>query len=143
MICSICKHDKNEDEFNFRNLKSKIRYKHCQECQKTLRQESYQKNREYFLNYQKTHFKQWRNERKDFIKRFKENKPCVDCGRVYPHYVMDFDHLPEFKKEIKIGKNGNQHSEEILLKEFKKCELVCSNCHRIRTWNRKNWKSSE
>ena len=28
----------------------------------------------------------------EFIRSLKA-KPCTDCGREYPHYVMDFDHL--------------------------------------------------
>jgi len=143
MICSICKLEKTNADFNFKIKKENLLCKHCKECQKLLRRKSYQKNREYFLNYQKTHFKQWRKERKDFIKKYKEKKPCVDCKQIYPHYVMDFDHLPEFKKEIKIGSRGFYHSEDVLVKEFEKCELVCSNCHRIRTWKRKNGKLNE
>src|SRR5436309_9336468 len=27
------------------------------------------------------------------VMAFKESTPCVDCGRRYPHYVMDFDHV--------------------------------------------------
>lgn len=137
MNCSICEQDKPETEFNFRNSTTQTRYKHCKSCQKELRQKSYKDNRDYYLSYEKTHAPQRRKERRDFIIRFKEGKPCADCKQIFPHYVMDFDHLPQFKKEIKIGQQGNYHSEATLLKEFAKCDLVCSNCHRIRTWNRK------
>ena len=43
-----------------------------------------------------------------------------------------------FKKEIKIASKGNYFSKEKLLNEFSKCDLVCANCHRERTWKRKN-----
>ena len=68
-----------------------------------------------------------------------KDKPCADCGIKYPPYVMDFDHKPEFKKEFQIAKSI------ILRKNIKdienkvsKCDVVCSNCHRIRTWKRQN-----
>ena len=75
------------------------------------------------------------NKRKRaFIDKFKE-VPCADCGIQYPPYVMDFDHLPEYEKEIQIGKHVH-YSVERLLAEIEKCDVVCSNCHRIRTYNR-------
>lgn len=137
MLCSICKHDKNESEFNFRNLSTQTRYKHCKSCQQTIRQQSYQRNRKYFLEYSKTHYKDFRQAQRDFIKTFKSGKPCNDCGCIYPYYVMDFDHLPQFKKSFSIASDGFYRSKKTLLTEFAKCEIVCANCHRIRTWKRK------
>ena len=138
MICSLCKQDKPEIEFNFRNTKTQTRYKHCRQCQKSLRQQSYLRHRDYYLQYDKNNAPKRRKLRRDFIIKSKEGKPCADCGQTYPHYVMDFDHLPFFKKRIKIGQQGNYHSEQVLLEEFAKCELVCANCHRERTWRRKH-----
>lgn len=136
MNCSHCQTDKSESEFNFRNAATQERYKHCRGCQKTLRQAAYQKNRDYYLQYDKKHAPKRRKERRDFIIKYKTGKPCFDCNIVYPHYVMDFDHLPQFKKQIEVGSQGNYRSKEFLLKEFAKCELVCANCHRERTWKR-------
>ena len=61
-------------------------------------------------------------------------QPCVDCKRVYPPCVMDFDHLPSFKKKRKISNMmSSQFSEKAILEEVAKCDVVCSNCHRLRT----------
>ena len=66
-----------------------------------------------------------------------KDQPCKDCGIKYPEFVMEFDHLPQFKKEFNIScgafKNPDQLREEML-----KCELVCANCHKIRTHTRRN-----
>lgn len=58
----------------------------------------------------------------------------MDCENTYDHYQMDFDHRPgEVKKEeISRIKTFKLAKEEML-----KCDLVCSNCHRVRTWNRR------
>lgn len=65
-----------------------------------------------------------------------KNKPCADCGINYGYWVMDFDHLGN--KEFTISGRGTfNYSVEKLLKEIAKCEVVCSNCHRTRTHNRK------
>jgi len=64
-----------------------------------------------------------------------KSHPCTDCGRVYPSYVMDFDHV----RGEKIGEVGQMiHRRwEIIEAEIAKCDLVCSNCHRMRTHERK------
>lgn len=61
--------------------------------------------------------------------------PCTDCGAIYPPYIMQWDHLPEFEKSFTIGSNW-QYSEARILDEIAKCELVCANCHAERTHNR-------
>lgn len=71
-----------------------------------------------------------------FIRSLK-NKPCHDCQQSYPYYVMDFDHKEPNKKII----NPSQictlgWGEEKILEELGKCDLVCANCHRIRTHKR-------
>lgn len=62
--------------------------------------------------------------------------PCMDCGIKYPPYVMDFDHRNPYDKKMNISRVG-QWGIKTLLEEVKKCDIVCSNCHRIRTNNRK------
>lgn len=102
-----------------------------------------------------TYMKQWRKEnaaterpkansresrRRKSLRQFVislKNKPCADCEVSYPYYVMDFDHLGE--KKVLLAKVHSQGwSEERILEEVSKCDLVCSNCHRERTHKRKH-----
>lgn len=77
-----------------------------------------------------------RYKKADFIDSLKD-VPCADCGVKYPPYVMDFDHLPEFNKVANIPRLVNKRANhDSLLAEIAKCEVVCSNCHRIRTMTR-------
>lgn len=64
-----------------------------------------------------------------------KNKPCMDCGINYPSYVMDFDHRPG---EIKIKNLSrmNGYGLDKIKEEIEKCDLVCANCHRERTFSR-------
>lgn len=71
-----------------------------------------------------------------YVRELKDKTPCKDCGHNYPYYVMDFDHLPEFEKITEVAKIINSGSMKRLLDEIAKCDLVCSNCHRIRTFKR-------
>lgn len=45
---------------------------------------------------------------------------------------MDFDHLPGHVKVKKLAQTWNM-SLEAINREVAKCDLVCANCHRIRT----------
>ncbi|MGQ0670734.1 MAG: hypothetical protein ACT4PO_13860 [Actinomycetota bacterium] len=69
------------------------------------------------------------------ILREAKNRPCSDCGVRYPHYVMDFDHRERSEKCFNIGRDAlaGRCSEEALRREIEKCDVVCANCHRMRT----------
>jgi len=73
-------------------------------------------------------------QKQQFKKRLveiKEASGCVDCG-IKNHIVLDFDHLRDKKYNVsRMIHDG--FSWKSILKEISKCEVVCSNCHRIRT----------
>jgi hypothetical protein len=81
---------------------------------------------------------QKKNEKKArlraLVQQAKE-RPCADCGVEYPYFVMDFDHV-EGEKAMIVSDLVNFGSTSRLLTELAKCEVVCSNCHRFRTWRR-------
>ena len=67
-----------------------------------------------------------------------KSKPCTDCGNRFPVCCMDFDHHKGDNKSYNIGSMFAHHySRELIQTELDKCDLVCANCHRIRTRNRK------
>jgi transposase len=70
------------------------------------------------------------------LRELKENIGCVDCKEMYPHYVLEFDHLPQYEKLGIVTNIARRYSWEKALEEVKKCDIVCANCHNIRTWNR-------
>ncbi len=48
---------------------------------------------------------------------------------------MEWDHLPGNEKTLVLSDARNAtHSKERILAELAKCELVCANCHRERTF---------
>jgi hypothetical protein len=52
---------------------------------------------------------------------------------------MQWDHLPGFVKSGNISDDFDGRSRDEVLEEIAKCELVCANCHVIRTFRRKGW----
>jgi len=75
---------------------------------------------------------------KRLVQTLKDGKPCADCGNIFPHYVLDYDHRQGTQKKANLAvltKRGAKT--EVLLAEIAKCDLVCANCHRRRTWARR------
>lgn len=67
-----------------------------------------------------------------------KSHPCTRCKGVFPSVCMDFDHIPGFDKAFTIGSPANWTSVARIELEIAKTQLLCSNCHRIVTWERKN-----
>ena len=84
--------------------------------------------REYF----RAHYE----KRRDVVRHAKE-KPCIDCGIEYPYYVMQFDHV-RGEKVGDLGKLAQKRSIPKLLEEIAKCDVVCANCHAVRTFERQS-----
>jgi hypothetical protein len=73
-----------------------------------------------------------------WLRSLKVGRPCIDCGHVFPPQVMQWDHKPGFEK---LGDLADfwVHSRQEILDEIAKCDLVCTNCHTIRTFARNGW----
>lgn len=89
-----------------------------------------EKNRERFRLYARKNFE----ARRAFVNSLKDN-PCMDCNQKFPAACMEFDHRPGTQKHAAVSSLTNS-SLETLQKEIDKCDLVCANCHRIRTQKR-------
>jgi hypothetical protein len=60
----------------------------------------------------------------------------MDCGISYIPSVMQFDHVRGSKTIALSEAASHGWSRESMAAEIEKCELVCANCHAIRTFNR-------
>lgn len=74
---------------------------------------------------------------RDHIQQIKLARGCTDCGyRKHPD-ALDFDHLPEHGKVLAVGVlAASRASIKRINEEIARCEVVCANCHRIRTSTR-------
>lgn len=131
LTCSKCHNDKDESEFS-RNKKRKNGYNNvCKTCKKEYQDNWYQRHKPDQL----VRMKNNKNKVRDYVRHIKETTPCTDCGKPYPYYVMDFDHKDDSKK-FNLA-NAMLHGFNKVVEEIKKCDVVCSNCHRERTHKRK------
>lgn len=62
---------------------------------------------------------------------------CADCGFKQHPAALEFDHLPGTQKSFNIGEKIGCSSMERIWAEIAKCEVVCANCHAIRTAERR------
>lgn len=66
------------------------------------------------------------------VTTLKSITPCKDCQHKFPAVCMDFDHLHSKTNQVStLAWSGVDWS--VVQEEIDKCEIVCSNCHRIRT----------
>jgi len=75
-----------------------------------------------------------RAPRQAIVDKIKAESGCMDCG-LHPKYpqVLEFDHRPDEKKLFHISDRMTNGTIEDLLAEIAKCDIVCANCHRVRT----------
>lgn len=62
----------------------------------------------------------------------RKDVPCMDCKKRFHPVCMDFDHRPDEIKLFTIG--ARRMGRNVLLAEIAKCDVVCANCHRYRTY---------
>lgn len=58
-----------------------------------------------------------------------KDRPCVGCGGKFHAACMDFDHV---RGDKKYGITAGRVVRADFAEELAKCELRCSNCHRLR-----------
>ena len=63
--------------------------------------------------------------------RYKRAKGCADCGMRNP-VCLEFDHVSGDKISAVATMVSNKASWRKIKTEIRKCDVRCSNCHRIR-----------
>jgi hypothetical protein len=106
----------------------------CKPCRAEYAAAHYQRNKEH----RQAQNKRRQSEFRAWYTALKSGKPCADCGLEFHPAAMQWDHLPGRKKEAALGTLVRLGSRERVLQEIAKCELVCANCHAIRSFIRRD-----
>lgn len=135
-ICSKCKQNLNISEFAKRG---KSFQSVCRKCHSLKMKEHYNNNKTYYIEKASRNNKNYKLLAiKLIIQEF--SRGCIDCGNKDIR-VLEFDHLKDKSENISslLGKSA---SIDKIKKEIAKCEVVCANCHNIRTSIRANdWRA--
>lgn len=130
--CTKCGETKKPEDFHRKGTGRQV---WCKQCMALAHKRRWAKRKD--AHYAK---KQERMQAlKEWVDALKA-APCTDCGSRFPPYSMHWDHLPGTKKarseEVSnLVRRGC--SRERILAEITKCDLVCGNCHSVRTHERR------
>ncbi len=130
--CNVCKKTKPITEFRQLRKSKPYRCYCCRPCEKIVQKRSWLKNRWRYVANSYAAMKRRRRAGMLFVYRYLQEHPCVDCGEDNP-IVLEFDHVTGRKKQSICLMVCNGLSIEGIMKEIKKCEVRCANCHRIKT----------
>lgn len=132
--CCVCSETKLVELFPKDSRAKDGLYPACKVCRKEIKRQSYLKNKEHIMQKQR----EKRRVVQKWVLQFK--KKCELCPETHPG-CLDFHH--EGDKEFGIAdminrNNLNEASKRLILKEIKKCRVLCSNCHRKLHWEEIN-----
>jgi phage terminase large subunit len=132
-ICGRCKIEQPLDNFGVKTKKNGkvVLQPYCKNCNKAYHKEHYNRNKKVYLD--KT--KDYKKANQQRLLEYLRDKQCKDCG-IKDYRVFEFDHLAD--KKANISAVMKSWCWETLLTEIDKCDIVCCNCHRIRTLTRSN-----
>lgn len=140
-ICSRCNENKQDDDFYFNKSKKSLE-SFCRVCYVEYRRQHYASNKDYYKRKAKKHNKIRKEQNQSRYRQYLAERSCVDCG-ISDWRVLEADHLPKFDKSENISKMLPSWSWATIEVELQKCEIVCANCHRIRTYTRQDsWRNS-
>lgn len=75
-------------------------------------------------------------ELEQWHRKLKTETPCADCSGQFHHAAMHWDHLPGQLKRLEVSTLVHRGARRAAIHEMTKCELVCANCHAVRTYER-------
>jgi hypothetical protein len=138
-ICSACSLQRAVEEFNRKGdaLQSK-----CKSCQGAYHRLYYQRNKSRFIAKNRRNKNRQRKRLRAILLEIKR-RPCQDCGGTFHPWVMELDHRDGAIKEAAVANLVSKGCTDArLLEEIEKCDVVCANCHRMRTYLRMYEKTS-
>lgn len=104
------------------------------ERQKAYCKRHYEGNKALYKARAKAHTIKTRAAIKAYMRKLK-SVPCGVCKKTYHFACMDFAHKDRYLKAINIGDAAALGwSLKKIIIEVAKCDVLCANCHRIKTY---------
>lgn len=141
--CTICGASKTEEDFFYRNKNAGKLHSQCKNCYVQKRRQIW---KDHYHKYGST-YRERAVERNRKLKvrlrnqmlEYLSDKACVKCG-VSDVRVLEFDHIDSAAKSFGIARGiTNLLSWEKLHAEIVKCQILCANCHKIKTAEEYGW----
>ncbi len=142
-ICSVCCKNKDNDEYYYRNKNTQKLHTQCKQCYAEKRRATwksyYHKHGSKYRENAVIRNRRIKNALKKRLLEYLSDKSCVRCGISDPR-VLEFDHTDPTSKSYGIARaiNSTMTWDNILL-EINKCQILCANCHKIKTSKEQLW----
>ena len=74
-----------------------------------------------------------------YLLEYLQGKTCILCGFSY-HRALQFDHRDPDAKKVEIATMvSSPYSWDAIMEEIGKCDVLCANCHSIKTCESRNF----
>jgi hypothetical protein len=77
-------------------------------------------------------------DKQQMLNDIKSASGCVDCGYNEHVFVLQFDHV-RGEKLFNVSIGCYKRGWAAIMEEVAKCEVVCANCHLVRSATRGEW----
>lgn len=125
------------ENFGWKDRLRGKRHAVCKTCTAVRSSNWYYENQDRQKENVKNNNQQYRQNARDYVFEYLSTHPCSICGETDP-VVLEFHHLGEKDNEVS-RLMGRGASLEALIREIKKCSVVCANCHRRITAEERGW----
>ena len=136
-VCSKCGKPKRQSSFSWSNQKKGYRRGECKKCAYELASDWWRRST---IEQRQKKYKQGVIDQRKRAERnirwlvsYLKNHPCIKCSESNI-IVLEFHHRNPKKKKYSISSLvSTGQSLKLIIKEVKKCNVQCANCHRIET----------
>lgn len=132
--CCLCKQTLPLSEYNKHKDRKDGLQTVCRECNRARSRRYYKENPELHKKNVRRRAKQVVADNRRQLMEYLSERSCTDCG-ITDSVVLEFDHLSDKKHNISSMMRAGYRWLSVL-EEIEKCEVVCANCHRKRTYAR-------
>lgn len=118
------------------SLKTRVpvlrRQSYCRECQAAASRRSYERNHAKVVSRSRENTKRMIENHRTWLWDLLATEKCVDCGICAPE-IFEFDHRHDAKRDSVSRMISQRLSVKTITAEIAKCDILCPNCHRLRT----------
>lgn len=139
IVCCSCKVEKSIENFSLRKDGKSVDYRRtkCIDCMRKYLRDYVKRHARKMAAQQRKRTKNYHDNIKTWFCEYLTDKKCKDCG--YNNILaLEFDHVNNDKEANVCRLISKRRPKNIIMAEINKCDIVCANCHRIRTQTRAN-----
>lgn len=130
--CPACNIPKELSEFRPNKTKKDGLQGYCKLCDKEKQTEWYQNNSTKCKEKALARNRSNRLENRNYVIEYLKSHPCINCGEA-DIVVLEFDHIRD--KKCGVAQLISTSTLKLLKEEIKKCQVLCANCHALKTRN--------